>query len=296
MLAHQQHGVVAARQLNALGVSSSTIARWTADGRLLRLHRGVYAVGHQALTADGHRMAAVLAAGPGAALSHRSAGEMRGVMRWAGPYHEVTVPGAGGRRRRARRVRVHRGRLDPADWTVVRGIPVTTVARTLLDVGEVAPSRLPRAVEEADRQGLLDVPAVREVMARNPGRRGLRPLATALELHTPEPAFTRSGLERAALALIRDHGLPRPSANLWLHGYEVDLVWPDQKLVVELDTRGFHGTTSAFERDRRRDADLQARGYRVMRFTDRRIADDAAAVAATIAAALSRATAAAAER
>jgi hypothetical protein len=239
-LAAGQHGVVATRRLTAIGLDSSTITRWTADGRLIRLHRGVYAVGHGALMSDGHRMAAVLAAGVGAVLSHRSA--------------------------------------------------------AVLDVAEAAPSGVPRAVEEADRQSRLDLAAVRAVMARNPGRRGLRPLASALEVHTPEPAVTRSGLERAALALIRDHGLPRPGANLWLHGYEVDLLRSDQKLVVELDTLRFHGTSAAVERDRRRDADLQARGYHVMRFTDRRIAGDPAGVAATIAAALARATAAGAAR
>jgi hypothetical protein len=226
-----RHGVVAARQLNRLGLSSSTIARWVADGRLVRLHRGVHAVGHAALTPDGHRMAAVLAAGPEAVLSHRSAAEMWGLLTWTGTYHEVTVAGRGSRARR-RGIRVHRCRLEPEDRTVVRGIPVTTVPR----------------------------------LARAIGRRGVRPL----------------------LALIERHGLPTPSANLFLHGHDRDLVWPDRHLVVELDTTAFHATTAAFERDRRRDADLQALGYRVLRFTDRRIADDAPAVARTIAAALGR--------
>jgi very-short-patch-repair endonuclease len=289
-LAARQHGVVSARQLADLGLSSSTVARWTAAGRLLRLHRGVYAVGHAALTADGRRLASVLAAGPVAFLSHRSAGELWGVMRWSGARHEVTVPGAGGRRRR-RELRVHRHRLDPADRTIVDGVPVTTLARTLLDLAEVLPpARLARVIEEAERLGLLDLHALHDVMARARGRRGLRALRAALALYRPQRAVPRSGLERAALELIRDHGLPEPSANLWLHGYEVDLLWPDHGVIVELDTTAFHATTAAFERDRRRDADLQARGFRVLRFTDRRISEDAPGVAATIAAALGRAS------
>ena len=161
------------------------------------------------------------------------------------------------------------------------GIPVTTVARTLLDLAEVvAPSDLARAVEASERLRLFDLGAVEDVIARSPGRRGLRALGSALAAYRPPPV-TRTELERRLVCLCRDAGLDVPEMNVLVEGLEVDALWRDRRLVVELDS-SYHATTAAFERDRIRDATLQLAGYRVIRFTYRRVLDEPEAVVHTI--------------
>lgn len=234
------------------------------------------------LTANGVSMGAVLACGDGALLSHRAAAALRELRRSASVVVDVT---AAGRSRHPRPgIRLHHSRhLHPADRTRRHGIPVTTVARTLLDLAEVLHLRqLERVVDEAERLRLFDLRAVEETCRRNPGRRGLRPLRALMKQERPPPPETRSELERLFLELCRDAGLPQPRTNVVVEGFEVDAVWPDAHLVVELDGHEFHRTRAAFERDRVRDAQLQLAGYRVVRITSRRLRIEPEAVAATI--------------
>jgi len=179
--------------------------------------------------------------------------------------------------------------LDARDCAEEDGIPVTTVARTLLDLAEVLPLRqLHRAYEAAERLRILDLRAVAGVIARSRGRHGLRPLRALIEeSRLPEPA-ARSELERRFLDLCHEAGLPRPAVNALIAGFEVDAVWPAERLVVELDGHEFHRTRAAFERDRARDTALQLAGYRVIRLTQVRLTSEAEAIAGAIRALLRR--------
>jgi very-short-patch-repair endonuclease len=269
-LAKRQHGVIAHRQLVALGLGRGAIEHRISIGRLHRIHRGVYAVGHSSLSRKGIWMAAVLASGPGATLSHRSAAALWGLRRdwWK---TDVTVRSD---RRSRRFITVHRTRLDPAEITVVDGIPVTTVARTLFDLASVLDrDQVIRAIEESERRQLFDLRAVEAVLARAGRRAGTAALRAALAGYR-DPAPIRSDLERDFLALVRDTELPEPRINVLVEGFEVDAFWPRSKLVVELDGRGFHSSPRAFEADRARDAALQRAGYRVIRITHRRLHTD----------------------
>jgi uncharacterized protein DUF559 len=160
-------------------------------------------------------------------------------------------------------------------------IPVTSISRTLLDYAEVAatPDDLERALEAAYRQRRLHTADLEAMSARAVGRRGLKPLSEALAKLDPDLAMTRSELERRGIGLLDAHGLPRPRVNACRSGYEVDLSWPGRRLVVELDGRAHHAVAAAFERDRRRDVDLEARGWRVVRFSWRQLTGDAGWVA-----------------
>ena len=281
-LALRQHGVVARRQLVALGLGRGAVDHRVSVGRLLVLYAGVYAVGHRALTADGHRMAGVLACGPGARLSHRDAAALWNLRDNARAAIDVTTPRRGLRGHPG--ITLHRVRcIDPRDVTVKDGIPVTTVARTLLDLAEVVPFRqLERAFEAAERMRVLDVNAIEQLVERTRGRRGLKPLGALLADRRDDVAPTRSDLERDFLDLLHDHGLPPPQVNVKVGGYEVDACWPEHRLVVELDSREFHLTPAAFERDRVRDAALVLAGCRVIRITYRRLRREPARIAATI--------------
>ena len=226
-------------------------------------------------------MAAVLACGSEALLSHRSAAALWAFRPAAGPLVDVTTTRS---RHGERGIRVHRVRaLDPEDRTRRDGIPVTTVARTLLDLAEtVSPTQLQRAFEEADRLGLLDVRALECLGDRCPGRRGLKPLAALLAMHRDPAPMTRSELERRFLDLCRNAGLPPPVVNATVAGMEVDMLWPREKLVVELDGHAYHRTRAAFERDRVRDAVLQQAGHRVLRVTRRRLGAEPVVVVKTV--------------
>lgn len=283
-LAATQYGVVSRAQMRAAGLADASIGGRAADGRLIRLHRGVYAVAHTALTPNARRLAAVLACGDGAALSHRAAAELWGVLEDHGRCFDVTVPGARGRGLPA--IRAHRASLDAGDVTVHDGIPVTTLARTYLDLAaSVRRAQLDRALERGEELRLFDLRAVENVLDRNAGRAGAPALAAAVAALEPEAEFTRSQLERFALRLVRRHGLPRPAVNAWVHGGERDLAWPQRRVIVEIDTYTHHGSQLAFHRDRARDAELTAAGYRVIRFTGRQLegeADRCAALLATV--------------
>jgi very-short-patch-repair endonuclease len=273
-LASRQHGVVSAAQLRALGLTARGIEVRLRARRLFRLHRGVYAVGHTALTSPGRDLAAVLACGPGALLSHRSAARRWGLLRSSSPRIEVTAP-------RARKPRpgivVHRSRsLVPDDAATVDGIPVTGVARTLVDLAEVVDAgRLERALNEAEVLQLFDLDALLATLERLHGRRGARRVRRALAAYIPEPRFTRGEAERRFLRLCSEHGLPAPETNTWIGEQEVDAYWPDARLAVEVDSRIYHATSRAFEEDRRRDRGLAALGIQVNRVTWRDMRDGA---------------------
>jgi very-short-patch-repair endonuclease len=273
-LASRQHGVVSAAQLRALGLTAGGIEVRLRARRLFRLHRGVYAVGHTALTSQGRDLAAVLACGPGALLSHRSAARRWGLLRSSSSRIEVTAP-------RARKPRpgivVRRSRsIDRDDAATVLGIPVTSVARTLVDLAEVLDAtRLERAVNEAEVLRLFDLDAITATLERLHGRRRARRLRRVLATYVPEPRFTRSDAERRFLRLCSERGLPAPETNCWIGGQEVDAYWPDARLAVEVDSRTFHTTLRAFEEDRRRDRSLAALGIQVSRVTSRDLRDGA---------------------
>jgi len=284
-LATRQHGVVSHAQLRATGLSASAIGRGVDAGRLLAVHRGVYAVGHAALGDRGRWMAAVLGCGPHAALSHASAAalwELRATN--PAPSH-VVVPGTAGRRRRD--VRVHRSRTLTAEQVTSRhGIPVTTPARTILDLAATLSDReLQRVLDEAPVRRLISVPFLDALARAHPGHHGARRVTRALATHTPGTTLTRSELEERFLALCAAHGFPRPRVNARVAGLDVDFLFAERRLVVETDGWRYHGHRAAFERDRRRDAALTRAGYRTLRFTHDQVAQEPRTVAATVAAA-----------
>ncbi|MGH2963659.1 MAG: type IV toxin-antitoxin system AbiEi family antitoxin domain-containing protein [Solirubrobacterales bacterium] len=235
-IARRQHGVVARRQLLAAGVSGAAVARMTASGSLTAVHAGVYRVAAIPSTREAGWIAAVLAGGNGAALSHRSAGELWDMLDpIEGPIH-VTVPH--GRRTHAG-VLLHRSR-DRDRHTVRKGIRVTTPSRTLVALAATSSNRrLVQAIDRADHHGLLDIPELARLCEASRGRKGTARLSSLLAHHRSIPQ-TRSELERRFLRLCRDAGLPRPAVNVPIDGIEVDFVWPSQRLVVELDGYAFH--------------------------------------------------------
>lgn len=267
-----QHGAVGRSQLLAAGLSRRQIERRLQSGHLHLVHRGVYAVGHVLLASSGRYAAAALAGGPDAALSHRSAAAIWDIR----PDARVTVDVTAVRRLRHRPgVRMHHARLEPWERTERGGLPVTTLARTLLDVAEHVTARdLLRALERAERLEVLDMAALETAIASGAGRAGLGVLARALADYDPRHGLTRSELERLALELIDVHGLPRPEVNSQVCGFEVDLLWRSAGLVAELDGWEWHRTRRAFERDRRRDLALAAAGLTCVRLTWRALTTD----------------------
>lgn len=285
-LAVDQHGVVSAAQLAGLGVSRGSIDARLVRGRLHLVHRGVYAVGHPLLSAKGRAMAAVLAAGGGAVLSHRSAADLWELRPTASGGWEVTSP-----RRAASRpgIRVHRVReLHSADVAALDGIPVTGVARTLLDLGAVVGRReLERACDRAEVLRVLDLAAVADVLDRHPYRRGARALRAVLAAHAIGSTLTESGLEERFLRFCDRWKLPRPECNVPLavpggQKTSVDFVRKAQRVVVETDGWATHKTRRAFEEDRERDLRVTLARYRVIRITWRRLDEAPAEVAAAL--------------
>ena len=270
-MANRQHGVVSIRQLRGpLGYSARAVTRSVEAGRLHRLHRGVYAVGYTRLTTQGKCLAAVLACGPGALLSHRSAGWLWGITKGSPVPCEVTSPVP--RKPRPPIVLHHARGLTAEDRALVEGIPVTSLARTLLDLAATLRfDRLEKAIERGEELRLLDLREIDALLARTVGHPGRGRLRKALELYR-DPVFTRSGLERRFLALVEEAGMPRPATGFNELGYELDVYWPDQRFAVELDTYGTHGSHGAFERDRLRREDLLLEGIEMVQVTDLRLA------------------------
>jgi very-short-patch-repair endonuclease len=273
-VAGRQHGVVATAQLLAADIGPNAISRRVAAGRLHRLHQGVYAVGHRAVSREGKWIAAVLAVGGGptnageplehwgAALSHRSAAELWRLLEPRdGPVH-VCVPSDGGKARRTG-IRLHRSTsLLPAHVTLRAGIPVTTPARTLVDLRRAVSAReLRRAIRQAE---VLGLPLGREI----------------------ESDRTRSDLERAFLRLCRRHRLPAPEVNVQIGRDLVDFLWRDRRLVVETDGYRYHRGRAAFEDDHDRDLRLRALGFEVIRLSEKQVDDEPVKAAEAVRAAL----------
>jgi hypothetical protein len=227
-------------------------------------------------------MAAVLACGPAALLSHRDAGALWQVRRDYRYLIDVTSPGR--TRHDQPGIDVHRPRLfEDDERTVIDGIPVTTLPRTLIDLAAVLRlDQLRYAFHEAERRDLLDMAELERVRARFKRRRGLKKFDLLLAQHRPVPHMTRSALEVLFLEVIRQAGLPEPAMNMWLIDMEVDFVWWAQRLVVEVDGGAYHRAPAARDRDHRRDARLQAAGYKVLRVSDRWLVNDPEDVARTV--------------
>lgn len=274
-LGNRQHGVISRRQLLNLGLGVRTIGRRLEMGRLHRLHREVYAVGDPRVNARGRWMAAVLACGDGALLSHRSAA---GLWRLMPPARDtVDVTAASGRKRAG--ITVHECGIYEDDRSELAGIPVTSVARTIFDLAEATDEeKFRHAAEEADRLKLLRLPELEAVCARCPGRRAQRPVRRLIE-EARAPEMTRSPLEDRVLSICREYDLPTPATNVNVLGHEVDAFWPGEGLIVEADSVAFHSHRAAFERDRERDAARQVEGYSVIRLTHRRLEREPAKVA-----------------
>jgi predicted transcriptional regulator of viral defense system len=285
-LAAKQHGVVGLWQLVDLGLNQGLV-EWRVDvGRMHRVHQGVYAVGHALLTPNGYRMAAVLACGPEAVLSHRSAAALWGLREDARSRIDVTAPGRRGRIPSG--IDAHRhGSLTPVDRTSVDGIPCTSVSRTLLDLAAVVTYReLRYAVKQSEVERCFDLREMKELLDRSRGRRGVAWLRRAIALHEPREQLTRRELEARFLDLCRRLGLPLPEVNghLVIDGISMmpDFLWRDAGLIVEADSRRVHGTVTAFEEDRRRDQCLNAAGWTVIRCTWRQVLDEPERLGRTI--------------
>jgi hypothetical protein len=266
-LAERQYGVVSIRQLERkLGYSRKAVQRDVASGRLHDLHRGVYAVGHRLVPDLGRCLAAVLACGPDALLSHRSAAWLWGISRYGPAPLHVTSPLP---RKPRPPIRLHHSRiLAPEDRALEDGIPVTAVPRTLLDcAGESPFSQLQRMLERSEELKLFDLAPVEALLERSRGHAGWGRLRRAIAVCAPVP-FTRSEFERRFFEAVMEDGLPRPLTNFVEAGFELDVYWPERRFAVELDTYATHGTNAAFERDRLRDEDLMLAGIEMIRVTD----------------------------
>lgn len=268
-LAGTQHGVVSHCQLLELGYSPAAIGRALAGGRIHRLHRGVYVVGHSKVPRPGICLAAVLACGDEAVASHASAAWLWGLSRrFALPPH-VTTPKRG--HIRSSLALHHSTILKEPDICLCNAIPTTAVPRTLLDqaIG-LTRKHLEGQLEKAERLGLLELDALDSVIARSGRHPGRKKLRIALGIYR-DPAMTRARTERLFIALVRDAGLPRPAINNFVAGYELDAYWERERFAVEIDGYETHGTRAAFERDPVRIENLKLQGIDAVRITARRI-------------------------
>ncbi|HUG40216.1 MAG TPA: type IV toxin-antitoxin system AbiEi family antitoxin domain-containing protein [Longimicrobiales bacterium] len=281
-LALTRHGVVTRAQLLEAGLSPKMVDARARSGRLRRVHRGVFLLGHLRGRLEppwAPEMAAALASGPGSTVSHASAGgiwEVAPRPPRAAPVDITMPPGRAPVRRGG--IRAHRGtdRL-PDDGATVHGIPVTSAARTLLDLaGVLHAAALERAIATAERRRLIDVRDLRRMAYRHGGRPGAPLLRAVLGRDGDDgrAGFTRSEAEARFVAMVREGGLPLPETNVVVRGYEVDALWRAEGLAVEVDGHAFHGSRRSIRNDHRRDADLLAAGIRVMRVTWDQIIDE----------------------
>jgi very-short-patch-repair endonuclease len=274
-VAAEQHQVVCFRQLRELDIGRGWVEHALRTRRLHRIHDGVYAWGHKDLTRDGFLIAAVLACGKGALLGERTATVRWDLIQSSSAAIHVTVPRS--KKPKVAGVTVHLTRqLTEADRAVVRGIPVTSLARTLVDFAGVArPGQLIEAIEQAERLRIFDLNAVNETLARSNGRRGATALRQALKEIHGEPPDLRSKLEQRFRNYCKKRNLPIPSFNVVIAGFLIDAVWEHKKLIIELDSRRHHTGIREFESDRKRDTKLQMAGYRISRVTDHRLKREA---------------------
>jgi very-short-patch-repair endonuclease len=270
-IAGLQRGRVARRQLLAAGVSDSTVDWLVCRRRLIPRLRGVFAVGHRARVELERETEALLAVREGAALSHWSAAALLGLWTPAPAEVEVTVPHA--RSSRMPGVRVHRSRiLHSRDVSLRHGLPVTSAARTLLDLAQSAtPRQLELAFDRGIAQRALTPAHVCDLLARAGGHRGRARLAALLERESGAATTTASPPEESLLALLRHAGLPDPHVNFAFGAWRLDFYWPDARFVVEVDSYRYHATRYRFERDRRKDNALRTADIEVMRIVDHEI-------------------------
>jgi hypothetical protein len=287
-LAKRQHGLVARRQLLALGMSGRAIDGRVGRGQLHQIFRGVFVYGPRRISRKGRWMAAVLAAGEGAVLSHRSAARLWRLLPLAAERFEVTCPP--GRIVRRKGIVSRQSELWDDEWLARDGIPVTSPFRTIFDLAAVLQMReLERAFHEAEAREVTDRVSLPMLLERYPGRRGSKNLRALLEARQPI-GITRNEFEEAFVALVDRYGLwrPRMNAPLALRGrfFEIDALWERERVAVELDSRTIHGTRKKFESDRLRDRTLVAEGWRTMRVTWRQLQDEPAEIAADLRSAL----------
>jgi very-short-patch-repair endonuclease len=299
LLATEQHGIVARRQLLAFGLTRTAVQGRIETGRLHRLHRGTYAVGHRKLTLKGVWMSAVLACGPAAWLSHRAALALWDLRRRESGMVDVTIEGRAGKPG-PEGVRVHSTiKLREPDIAVVDGIPVTSLAWTVVDYAGIASRQQVRSVlETLERRGDYIGRELDDLFERTPNRKGVKALRlTIADMIGPAP-WLQSELEEFFRELIGGSDLPDYEANAMVEGIVVDALWRKERLIVELDGFEFHKSRRPFEEDRRRDAKLQVAGYTVLRITQERLTNEPEAVLADIRSLLSaaRASLAAASR
>jgi predicted transcriptional regulator of viral defense system len=277
-LAVGQHAIVGLAQLTDLGLSGAAVRKRVTVGRLHCIHQAVYSlVPRELLTREGHWMAAVLACGPGAALSHRSAAALLGLRSYGGAKIDVTVPGRSGRQRDG--IKLHRSTtLTAVDTASVKNIPCTTVSRTLLDLAELLDRRaLERAFDESEVLELFDLRALNDQLRRNRTRPGVERVRAILAEHYIGTTATQSDLEEAFLALCRRIGIPDPLVNEWVdlgdgeRAIWADFVWRRQRVIVETDGRRFHSSHQARERDTRRDQRATLAGWKPIRTTWRQV-------------------------
>jgi very-short-patch-repair endonuclease len=257
------------------------------------VHQGVYAVGHTLLSRNGHLMAAVLACGPGAVLSHRSAAFLHGVLDDSRGRVDVIAPNRRGRAPKG--IAAHRdGTLIPTDRVVIDGIPCTSLARTLLDIAATqSPSTLAFAVNQAEVEEVFDLAEVVELLKRSKGRRGVARLRLAIELHDPQEQEARRELEKKLLRLFKRNGFrPEVNGHLVVEGISMmpDFMWRNERLIVEADSRRVHATATAFEKDRLRDQRLAAAGWTVIRVTWRQVTTEPERLTQTLRSLMSQGT------
>jgi very-short-patch-repair endonuclease len=278
-LARSQYGIVAGWQLAELGFTRPMIHRRVRWKEFRPIHTGVFFVGQGPLTHRSSFMAAVLACGPEAVISHHAAAALHDLRPLPQGAIDVTAPNS----HRRTGVRCHVSSVPPTHRTRIDRIPVTSLERTYLDYAEQStPRQLTAALEAGDRRNILDLRTLRSVIDSSNGRRGTKPLRAAIAALTDDPAWTQSPLEDRFLELIRRTDLPPPRANVLIEGHLVDFAWPEHRLIVELDGFAFHTGHEAFEDDRKRDTELQKKGWRVLRITYRRLHGDPAGVIADV--------------
>jgi hypothetical protein len=271
-LAERQHGVIARFQLIELGLEK-TLVQGRAEAHLLSpLYRGVFALGHRTISRRGRFLAAVLASGPEAVLSHGSALELWDVRRSRGPVEVLRQ--AGGPRVRRQGIRLHQTRSLPGDHvTKELGIPVTTPERALLDMaGRLDAKQLERALVEGDKRGCVRWPVLQRMAARGRGRKGIARLRRVAMEVDPREVDAASPMEVDFLGLCREFGVPFPAVNVLVEGHLIDFYWPAERVVVETDSYGHHANRPAFESDYERTISLTAAGYQVHRATYRMLA------------------------
>ena len=260
--------MVSWRQLRAAGLHPSAIRRCIADEILRSLHRGVYALAHRQLDRSALQRAGELAVGSPCAVSHADAASAWSFARSPTGPVELTLPGRSGRGPRPG-ITLHRASLPPGDWVVRDGMRVTTPPRTLIDLAaRSAPRELERALDEAHFRGLVSAPTLAEALERNRWRPGVAPLRRLLATHELGSTRTETGLEERVLALLRAAGLRHFRCQVPIGPYRVDVLFEAERVVVEADGHAAHGRATRRAEDALRDADLEARGYEVVRITE----------------------------